>query len=652
MPGGRPTRAGREGYPELAELAAWFKQAIEAGHPSINAFVQQHTLDKNKVYEVVRGTLLLSLNSTTALAGLLKQDPSVVEPIWLRAREAMDRRLMAEDESERPRVNSLAEIPRPELALRNVLDALTHAVEQLPYRLLGVAAPPLSTVYVRQRLRADSPGVGGEPNKERDREELRADRSEPAGGDVPVTVAEALNRSEHLLVTGEPGAGKSTLGHHLVSRLARIWLRQESAANPPLSEPVVPVRVSARALVGEGSWSTVLAEATRRALGPYLVTEPSPHLFAGRTPGARWLVVVDGLDEILDRPTRASIIRALSQHARAGSDYRFVITSRPLPEEEMAALRGSHIGMCRIEPFEQEELKLFSERWFFAQDPITSERRAEEFLRQVEDGRLRELVRNPLLATIAAVASTREPERPLPTNRVDLYQRFYEYLVTDEEASGRATPSELRRLRDGQPGRYRLVEWIHAQRTAIIDVLAKERLTTELPLADVACSWVREHKPPDMELPPGWERDFDRLLIDTGMFVYESSGLRFLHHTLAEFIAARTYAASISDSFPEMDEWIERGLGEAQRNFALLTMVLWGRISGNDVGLILDRLLAGDREHASLAGRLLSECGDVNDRYSRAVVDRLIDLGLGNTPIEDRYLTGSLGRLEDRYSAT
>ncbi|MER5933464.1 hypothetical protein [Streptomyces sp. NPDC002054] len=652
MPGGRPTRAGREGYPELAELAAWFDQAIrEAGHPSVNAFVQQHTLDKNKVYEVVRGTLLLSLNSTAGLARLLKQDPSAVEPIWLRAREAMDRRLMAEDEGARPRVTSWAEIPRPELALRNVLDALTHAVEQLPYRLLGVAAPPLSTVYVRQRLRADTPGAGGDSNKERDREELRPERSEPSA-DVPVTVAEALNRSEHLLVTGEPGAGKSTLGHHLVSRLARIWLRQESAVNPPLSEPVVPVRVSARALVGEGSWSTVLAEATRRALGPYLVTEPSPHLFAGRTHGVRWLVVVDGLDEILDRPTRASIIRALSQHARAGSDYRFVITSRPLPEEEMAALRGSHIGMCRIEPFEQEELKLFSERWFFAQDPITSEQRAQEFLHQIEDGRLKELVRNPLLATIAAVANTREPERPLPTNRVDLYQRFYEYLVTDEEASGRATLSELRRLRDGQPGRFRLVEWIHAQRTAVIEALAKERLTTELPLSDVAYAWVRERKPAGMELSPGWERDFDRLLIDTGMFVYESSGLRFLHHTFAEFIAARAYATSLPADFPGIDEWIERGLGEAQRNFALLTMVLWGRINGNDVGLILDRLLEGDREYASLAGRLLSESSDVNDRHSCAVVDRLIDLGLGNAPVEERKFLGSPGRIEDRYSAT
>lgn len=631
VPGGRPTRAGREGYPELAELSAWFKQAIkECGHPSVNAFVQQYTLDKNKIYEVVRGTLLLSLDSTKGLALLLRHDPAEVEPIWLRAREAMDRRLMNEDEEARPRVTSWAEIPRPELALKNVLEALTSAVAELPYRLLNITPPPLSTIYVRQRLRKATTGAGGSPNKERDHDEVRADRGEPSGADAPVTVTDALNRSEHLLITGDPGAGKSTLGHHLISCLARIWLRQESAADPPLTEPVVPLRVSARALIGEGAWSTVLAEATRRALGPYLSTEPSPHLFTGRTHGARWLIVVDGLDEILDQPTRTSIIRALGAHARAGGDYRFVITSRPLPDEELAPLRGGHIGICHVEPFQQEELRLFAERWFCAQDPITGEQRAAQFLHQVDDGRLKELVRNPLLATIAAVANTREPDRPLPTNRVDLYQRFYEYLVTDEEASGRATPTELRRLRDGQPAHYRLAEWIHAHRTVIIDVMAKERLTTEIPLTDVGYAWVREHKPADMELPPGWENDFDRLLIDTGMFVYESSGVRFLHHTFAEFLAARSCAKAIPADFPDMENWIERGLKEAQRNFVLLTLVLWGRRDGNDVGMILSHLLAGGRNRVLLAGRLLAESSRADEQVSCSVVDRLVDLCLGN----------------------
>ncbi|WP_328975993.1 hypothetical protein [Streptomyces canus] len=633
MPGGRPSRSGHDGYPELAELATWFKEAVtHCGYTSVNAFVQQHTLDKNKVYDVARGTGLLSLESTKNLAHLLRRDPAQVEPLWMRAREAMDLRVMADDENRKPRVTTWAEIPRPELALRNVLDALAYVTDQLPYRLLGINPPALSTVYVRQRLRESSHVASGEAiPKDRDRSEDRTARNVPGGSaDIPVTVSEALNRSEHLFITGEPGAGKSTLGHQLISRLAKIWLRQESATSPPLTEPVVPLRVSARFLVGDGAWSTVLADATRRALGPYLVTEPTQQLFAGRTHGVRWLIVVDGLDEILDRPTRASIIRALGQHARVNSDYRFVITSRPLPDEELAPLHAANFSVCRIEPFEPDELKLFAERWFLSQDPITAEQRAIQFLEQVSDGRLKDLVRNPLLASIAAVVNTLEPGRPLPANRIDLYQRFYEYLVTDEEASGRATPKELRRLEQTHPARYRAAEWIHSERTSIIDAMAKERLTADTPLTEVACNWVRTNKPGDLVLPSGWEADTERLLIDTGMLVYESSGLRFLHHTFAEFLAARTYAQSIPSDFPDKREWFKRGLREAEQNFALLTFALWGKFPGNDVGIILRSLLDGGYGQICLAGRLLAELGDSDDPSARLVVDRLTELALGN----------------------
>jgi plasmid maintenance system antidote protein VapI len=658
VPGGRPPREEHEAYPELAEMADWFKRAIgERGHSSVRAFVQQHTLDKNKIYELVRGRVLLSLESTRHLAQLLGRDPAEVEPLWLRAREATDLRLMAEDEQQRPRVAAWTQIPRPELALRNVLDALTEAVEQLPYRLLGVAPPRLSTVYVRQMLRSETAGTVEDQDKHIASDSERSDRGEPFGAEASVSVLEALDRSEHLLITGEPGAGKSTLGHNLVSRLARIWLRQESAASPPLSEPVVPLRVSARALVGEGAWSTILAEALRQALGPYLVTEPSPQMFNTRTHGARWLIVVDGLDELLDRSARTSVIRTLARHARPGGDYRLVITTRPLPAQELAPLRSASISLCRVQPFEQEELKLFAKRWFLAQDPITAEERAADFLRQVEDSRLKDLVRNPLLATIAAVASTREPERQLPTTRVDLYQRFYDYLVTDEEASGRSTPTELRRFGHVHADRHRLAEWIYSRRTQIIDVLARERMTTEASLTETARSWVRDNKPPQVQLPPGWEEDLDRLLIDTGMFVYERSGIRFLHHTFAEFLAARSYAQEIPPDFPDLEEWIDRGLKPAQRNFVLLTMVLWGRVPGNDPALILRSLVQSSQERIMLAGRLLAESDQVEHQAARQVMDRLFDIALGNArhgcyaDIYGRY-GSSIRRLEDRLRLT
>lgn len=52
---------------------------------------------------------------------------------------------------------------------------------------------------------------------------------------------DALEQHSHLLVTGEPGAGKSTMSSHLARTLSRLWLRDDSAVDPPITEPVVPL---------------------------------------------------------------------------------------------------------------------------------------------------------------------------------------------------------------------------------------------------------------------------------------------------------------------------------------------------------------------------------------------------------------------------
>lgn len=72
----------------------------------------------------------------------------------------------------------------------------------------------------------------------------------------------------------------------------------------PITEPVVLLRASARSLNSSGSWSAVLAEAARHSFGRNLREDPGPGLFAGRVQGARWLVLVDGLDEIPDPQLR------------------------------------------------------------------------------------------------------------------------------------------------------------------------------------------------------------------------------------------------------------------------------------------------------------------------------------------------------------
>lgn len=488
-----------------------------------------------------------------------------------------------------PPLTSWQDRPRLTPELEDLLHVQRDAAETLPYRLLGVRQPELTRVYVQQSVR-DTEQQGR-----------------------PLPIGDALARSNHLLVTGEPGAGKSTLGQMYVQRLATEWL--DPSADPPLPEPVMPLRIPAKALADDLPWSELLANAVRdRRLNATL----RPELFARRALGARWLVFVDGLDEIAEPERRDSVIGALASRMRRGGEHRLVITTRPLPPDELQKLAGL-VDSFTIQPFGPVELQDFASAWFRAQNPTNAKDRATEFVSQVHDGRLRELVRNPLLATIAAIANTLEPHRRLPHNRADLYERFISYLL-DDKASGRNTLSELRKAHADEPARVEQIEWLYERRKDLVEQLAVKRLESELPLLDIASDW-------DHEAPP---EDVLAVLSSTGLFVYGEAGLRFLHHSFAEYLAARVRSATLPADFPNLDDWVEQGTQPARENSVLFTFVLWGRKPGHDLDLVIERLLEGGVEHALLAGRLLAEDVSITPGRASEVVDRLVELLLAN----------------------
>ncbi len=511
---------------------------------------------------------------------------------------------------------------RPPLspALRDLLEAQQRATEALPYKLLGVRQPELTQVYVQQTIRPQLAERPPEPGRKPEPERKQA----PESAERVLSITEALDRGGHLVLTGEPGSGKSTVGYLYVQQLSAYWLG-DGEGQPPLSEPLLPLRVPARALAANRAWAELLAAGTEEALGRLLSERPRPEVFARRALGARWLVFVDGLDEIIEPETRAQVIDAIAYQVRRGADHRLVVTTRPLPGRELAPFERAGLDTYHLQPFGPGELAEFAGAWFRAQNPVTAAGRAAEFVRQVGDGRLRELVRNPLLATIAAIAHTLEPQRPLPNSRVDLYDRFMAYLL-DETPSRRDTVAELRRSLRDQPERLAFAEWLRKHRTEIVEQLAAHRLESESPLFEAACEWVAGQGP---ELPEGWREDLRALLASTGVFEQTDDVLDFRHYSFAEFLAARRRAREISADFPGLDEWIERGMGLATQAFALFTFVLWGR-AGNELGRVFEVLLAGAKDEVLFAGRLLAEGIEIGDRLAAAVVDRILDALLAN----------------------
>ncbi|MGW7082208.1 NACHT domain-containing protein [Streptomyces sp. NPDC054871] len=608
----------------------------DAGYESLNAVVRAEIAHKNVVYGVCGATRMVKPEIIRSFAVGLGREASDVMPIWTQAKEAMERAASMAKQAQAPRLSSWTELPRPSLMVRNLLDAQAKAVERLPYDMLGVAEPPLSAVYVRQRIRIPEAVGGCSSRKESSSGEgpdalppmTISHHEGPQSAEAQLPVPHAMVRHRHLLITGEPGAGKSTLSSHLAWSLSRIWLRQDTRLEAPVDEPLLPIRIAAHTLLGEtGSWSAVLRQAVSRSLGHSLIADPDPRLFRGRVQGARWMVLVDGLDEVADRESRAEVIRMIALRTRTDGDYRFVITTRPLPDGELAPLRGPSVGEYTMEPFGTQELKDFANKWFAAQyeDETSAKAAAGRFLEEVEDSRLQELVHNPLLATIAAVSATVDPTNPLPTSRLSLYQRFFGHLLT-RRTGGRG---ELRQRFASEPERLALHLWLDEQKRRLLGALGQHRLESEESIFETAVTWIREHGCEYLTLE-GWQTDIRDFLQGTGLLVQEQRDYRFLHHSFAEFFAAGLYAEGIGPDFPDLESWILRAFHEDKQTLAMFVLCLWAEREECEPDRIADQLrtgAVGGHERPLLAGLLLAEGVAFGEGNRRLLVERLERIG-------------------------
>lgn len=470
-----------------------------------------------------------------------------------------------------------AEAQKPPPEIQSLLWAQIHAAHESPYRLPGAHKPSLDAIYVRQ----DLGNAVEEPEQPRQDPVLDDDGrliETPARPVVRFTVrppsrtmGEALDGDAHLIVTGGPGLGKSTLTLRLAAEIAQHWTQRDAA---PLAEPVVPLRVPATTLAAhlDVPFAQALADSAAAEYGPLLRVPVDKDLFAGRAVGCRWLLLVDALDEVADTDQRLRLVNALAAWASDGA-YRILLTTRPA---ESGALSPLHrIGAVRYElqPFDTTALHRFAANWF-------PEEEAQRFLRQIREAHLDELVQVPLLATIAAIIFDEYTAQPLPGNRYSLYETY------------------LAHIRRGKPDRF--------DREKLLEHLARVRLETDSSLLDVARTWVTERGTPDS---PTWQEELTGYLLSVGPFVLRGNDdLAFLHHSFAEHLAATSCARELPDEFcPDVfaDLLHASDALEAGR-FARAVLLHHARLHPGEADRLLDWLHQGAADQHLLAARLLA----------------------------------------------
>ncbi|MBI5304352.1 MAG: SUMF1/EgtB/PvdO family nonheme iron enzyme [Chloroflexi bacterium] len=274
----------------------------------------------------------------------------------------------------------------------------------------------------------------------------RQDRAAFPGRDDAraVSVLEAADKNARLVITGDPGSGKSSFVNHLAAALiaarsdraklpaqwthgARLPVRvllRELAASLPDEKELQPLATEQR----ERAFCNAVRAHISQMVDKIFEAAAAASLVLDALDAGEGLVIFDGLDEVA--PERRWLARqAVEAFAAHYRDNRFLVTCRIRSYQNDARLAA--FTDVTIAPFDDDKIKTFVRAWYGALADLgqmprdRADRRADDL--EIAVARLTELAQTPLLLTTMAVVHTAQVE--LPRERAVLYQRCVEILL-------------------------------------------------------------------------------------------------------------------------------------------------------------------------------------------------------------------------------
>lgn len=443
-----------------------------------------------------------------------------------------------------------------------------------------------------------------------------------------MSIGQAMERSSRLVIIGEPGSGKTTLLVYLLLTFARRRVQERLG----FREKRLPIFIPLRRL------KEVLARSDRRNLPDYLTdhyTElglpPPARFFERKLKAGRCLVLLDGLDEVVDQAERVRLAEWIDTQVTFFGDNRFIVSSRPAGYD--AAALGNAFFHLEIQDFDPEDVELFCHNWCLAVELATGGRdtpearrkaaaAAKNLLRAIGGSRaVQELAVNPLLLSIIALVHR---NRPLPRRRVELYAECTDVLlgIWDEakELLGRLTESQKRAVLQPVALHMHLNESQELARSALLD-----QLKQHLPKVT--------DRPEEAELFLQEIRDRSGLLLEQELNRYT-----FSHLTFQEYLVAR----ELADNGPERTLLDHAGEEWWQEVILLYTGLKDG---SSVVKTLFER--ASDRNPAPLllAGRCLLEAQRIEKPIRASALKQLkalFNTGSGRPFLEAGHILAEL----------
>jgi HEAT repeat protein len=432
--------------------------------------------------------------------------------------------------------------------LQAYIDVATRAANEHPYPGIvpGLTPPPLTAVYLHQQARS-----------------VLAPADEDGADsilDVDDGPAESLlTCTEDCILVGGPGAGKSSLLRTVLISLARRW----QSGQPGLAE--VPVQVIASDLVDRRPLPEAIAAGVTANLSPVGLMAPwLPEFFARRpADGVRWLVLVDGLDEVLDPQARRRVLDKLAgvRLGAAPSPYRFVVATRPLIDYEFPPQLAWPTRRLELQPFGAGQIGELAERWFTELGVTEPAQAAARFASTLKQAQLGDPARTPLMATMLCQLFAIDPSRSMPASRAEAYGEYADLLQSRQYADPAGGVYGQMKAALGPYGSSAT-----AAGTAVLndgpDLIARLaycRMGGDgHPAAELLAAWTQDRRPRHVQAA-AWHMFLRELLRRSGLLTERTGDFVFLHQTVTEFLAARYVAGDRERSAAAFSELFHFG---------------------------------------------------------------------------------------------
>jgi HEAT repeat protein len=380
----------------------------------------------------------------------------------------------------------------------------------------------------------------------------------------PLVLSELLCQSNALAVLGDPGSGKTTHLRYLVRRHANALQNgQKSMRDLGVVRLPIYLRLGNFAENGGGrSLGDFLLQAVRNDSGadPALIAIIKARLAQGTC-----LVLLDGIDEIVDLSKRAEIARQVDLLIRTyqARGNQFIVTSR-VEAYRLTPIAGD-IPHFRIRNLSDQQIQKLLERWCnaverFESPDLASNNLTEKIQKDVAsiyqaiaaNPGVRRLASNPLhLNTIALI---HRMGARLPQRRVELYRTVVDILLRNWQLARGIPESALVREANATRLLAELAAWIHESRPSGIVPEAQVRAK----LATVVGT-IQGQEPDHPDVLNAVNDFLFRVRQYTGLLVEGPNRCySFMHATIQEYFAARWLIACPRESARRIRRYLHR----------------------------------------------------------------------------------------------